>query len=87
MDETNSANIFFYQENCARHRLIFDSYRHIRVHICAANLHAKFQQPSSYSVRDLSVHPDGQTDGHDQEYIYFIGSKTPPSASYIRRRI
>jgi len=30
----------------------------------ARNLHAKSQKPSSYSFRDLSVHPDRQTDGH-----------------------
>jgi len=27
------------------------------------NLHAKSQEPSSYKFRDLSVYPDGQTDG------------------------
>jgi len=55
------------------------------------NLHAKSQRPSSYSFRVLSVHPDGRTDGHglisatdpDQEYMYFMGSETLPSACYI----
>jgi len=45
------------------------------------NLHAKSQLPSSYSFRDVSVHTDKRTDGHnqidsasdpDQEYIYFL---------------
>jgi len=56
------------------------------------NLHAESQYCSSYSFRDLSVHPDRQTDGHgkidsasdpDQECIYFMGPKTLPSACYI----
>jgi len=42
----------------------------------------------SYSFQDLSVYTDIWTDGHgqinsasgpDQEYIFFIGSKTLPS--------
>jgi len=52
-------------------------------------MHAKSQWLSSYSFRDLSVHPDARTDGLDsasdpeQEYIYFLGSETVPSTSYI----
>jgi len=45
------------------------------------SLHTKSQLSSFCSFRDLSVHPDGQTDGHGymdsasdpyQEYIYFM---------------
>jgi len=43
-----------------------------------------------FTFRDLSVHPDGQIDGQtdmarstDQEYVYFMGSETLPSACYI----
>jgi len=56
----------------------------------------KSQHFSYYSFRGLSVHTDGKTDGQsgghvwidsasdpDQEYIYFIASKTLPSTCYV----
>jgi len=53
-------------------------------------MHAKSRYPSNYSFRDLSVHPDEQTDGQgqidtasdpDQEYIYLTASD--PDQDYI----
>jgi len=47
----------------------------------------------NFNSRDLRVHLDGRTDGHgyidsasdpEQDYIYFMGSETLPSACYIR---
>jgi len=50
------------------------------------------QLSSLYRLRDLGVHTDGRTNGHDQidsgcdpgqGYIYFIGSKMLPFTCYI----
>jgi len=57
------------------------------------NLHAKFDVFSSYSLRDLgdTKRTDRRKHGHGyidsasdavQEYIYFMGSATAPSACY-----
>lgn len=60
------------------------------------HIHTKFGRPRSYSLGLLGCYTDGQTDrwrdehgyigsaidGYS-EYIFFVGSSTPPSAFYI----